>query len=185
MNARDQLLEAAFGLFLTHGFDGTGIAAILAETGLSKGAFYHHFASKQALYEEVIVRFFPSPFANLDWPRHRRLEAREQKRIIVSFYAGMLGQSTKNGWDTNRYFALFFDSLSRLPKFRSDVARSYARVIDALATALTAEQGLTHEAARHAARQFIALREGELFLAAIAGSEPQLLQDMDNDDQPI
>ncbi|MGE5475619.1 MAG: TetR/AcrR family transcriptional regulator [Bacteroidales bacterium] len=46
---RDELVEAALGLFLRNGFHATGIAAILAAAGVNKMTLYHHFASKEEL----------------------------------------------------------------------------------------------------------------------------------------
>jgi AcrR family transcriptional regulator len=37
-------------LFAERGFDGTGVAEICEQAGLSKGAFYHHFPTKQAVF---------------------------------------------------------------------------------------------------------------------------------------
>lgn len=47
------LLSAARKLFAAQGFAATGTEAILAETGLTRGALYHHFADKQALFAAV------------------------------------------------------------------------------------------------------------------------------------
>ena len=53
-NARHRLLEAAFTQIHMHGFQGMRVDAILEKTTLTKGAFYHHFASKQALGIAVV-----------------------------------------------------------------------------------------------------------------------------------
>jgi len=55
-NTRLKLMKAFKASFLKRGFDGTTTQQILKETGLSKGALYHHFQSKneiiEAIYEE-------------------------------------------------------------------------------------------------------------------------------------
>lgn len=48
-NARDKLLEAAVKLVRTKGFSDTSVDQLCAEAGVTKGAFFHHFASKEAL----------------------------------------------------------------------------------------------------------------------------------------
>ena len=53
-NARQRLLEAAFHEIHKHGFQGMRVDTILEKTSLTKGAFYHHFASKQALGVAVV-----------------------------------------------------------------------------------------------------------------------------------
>jgi TetR/AcrR family transcriptional repressor of nem operon len=52
---RDELLNAASRLFRERGFDKVGIAEIAAAAGLTHGAFYTHFESKEALCAEVIA----------------------------------------------------------------------------------------------------------------------------------
>jgi AcrR family transcriptional regulator len=53
------LLEAAFREVYRSGFQSAGLEAILAAAGVTKGALYHHFGSKQALgyaiVEEIIA----------------------------------------------------------------------------------------------------------------------------------
>lgn len=55
---RDKILDAAFQEIHRHGFQAASISNILAKTGLTKGALYHHFPDKDrlgyAVIEEVI-----------------------------------------------------------------------------------------------------------------------------------
>ena len=46
---RQALLEAAGRCFSVHGYAGTGLGAIVADAGVTKGALFHHFADKRAL----------------------------------------------------------------------------------------------------------------------------------------
>jgi AcrR family transcriptional regulator len=54
---RAELLDCAQQLFLTKGYERTTINDVIAATGLSKGAFYHHFAAKEDLLEAIAARF--------------------------------------------------------------------------------------------------------------------------------
>ncbi len=46
---RDRLLDAALRLFYAHGPRAVGVDNIIAESGVSKATFYHHFPSKEDL----------------------------------------------------------------------------------------------------------------------------------------
>ncbi|MGH2586502.1 MAG: TetR/AcrR family transcriptional regulator [Dehalococcoidia bacterium] len=77
---RRKLLDTARALFAERGYDATPIEEILHRTGLSKGAFYHHFPDKRklldAVYEELeqeltamlsgVGRDLPDPIARID-----------------------------------------------------------------------------------------------------------------------
>ncbi|MEZ4227323.1 MAG: helix-turn-helix domain-containing protein [Polyangiaceae bacterium] len=56
---RAALLEAAARLFREHGVAGAGIDAICSRAGLTRGAFYAHFSSKEALLDEVLADMHP------------------------------------------------------------------------------------------------------------------------------
>lgn len=53
---REELLGIAARLFGQRGYDATSIDEIIKEAGLSKGAFYHYFRSKDALLEALASR---------------------------------------------------------------------------------------------------------------------------------
>lgn len=50
---RARLIEVAGELFGERGYDDTPIEEVLERTGVSKGALYHHFPSKESLFEAV------------------------------------------------------------------------------------------------------------------------------------
>ena len=52
-----RILTSTTGLFVAHGYHGTSIAAIANATGLTKGAIYTHFSSKEDLLLTLIKKF--------------------------------------------------------------------------------------------------------------------------------
>jgi TetR/AcrR family transcriptional repressor of nem operon len=48
-NARTKLLEAALNVIRAKGYSATSVDDLCAAAGVTKGAFFHHFASKEAL----------------------------------------------------------------------------------------------------------------------------------------
>ncbi|MCR4405677.1 MAG: TetR/AcrR family transcriptional regulator [Anaerolineae bacterium] len=54
---RSRILTAAQESFARYGYDATGVAEICRLANVSKGAFYHHFPSKQAVFLELLNRW--------------------------------------------------------------------------------------------------------------------------------
>jgi AcrR family transcriptional regulator len=52
---RQRILEAAGRRFKYDGIDGAGVAAVMSDAGLTNGAFYAHFASKEDLVANVLA----------------------------------------------------------------------------------------------------------------------------------
>ncbi|MGZ8738903.1 MAG: TetR/AcrR family transcriptional regulator, partial [Nocardioides sp.] len=53
---RRALIDMAEQLFTEHGYSATSLDAIVAGAEVTKGALYHHFSGKQALFEAVFER---------------------------------------------------------------------------------------------------------------------------------
>lgn len=71
----DKLLAIAVKAFSKQGYTSTGTEQIIAAAGLTKGALYHHYASKKALFEaayraaeEEVARRILSACANISDP---------------------------------------------------------------------------------------------------------------------
>ena len=54
--ALDRIFCAAERLFAERGFDSVAISDVVREVGVCKANVFHHFATKQALYEAVLTR---------------------------------------------------------------------------------------------------------------------------------
>jgi TetR/AcrR family transcriptional repressor of nem operon len=84
---REDLLEAAGRLLRERGFEKVGVAEVAAAAGLTHGALYAHFPSKEALCSEAVTRLLCTSGATAarhDWkayveayldPRHARQRA--------------------------------------------------------------------------------------------------------------
>ncbi len=51
---RAKILESAVKLFSARGYNAASVDDICKDAGISKGAFYHHFESKQALFHALL-----------------------------------------------------------------------------------------------------------------------------------
>ncbi len=71
---RERILDAAQTLILDHGFGATTVDAVVRSAGITKGAFFHHFASKAELGHALVERY-----ALLDREHLERNLARAEK----------------------------------------------------------------------------------------------------------
>jgi AcrR family transcriptional regulator len=63
---RAELLDRAVGLFLQRGYENVSLNDLIADAGVSKGAFYHWFPSKDALVAALAERSARDAFAGAE-----------------------------------------------------------------------------------------------------------------------
>lgn len=54
---RERIVGAARRLFNRHGYEQVSIERVMAEAGLTRGGFYHHFGSKDELFAAAVASF--------------------------------------------------------------------------------------------------------------------------------
>ncbi len=84
LSTRDQLLNAARGLFAERGFYGVSIANIADELGLTKQALLHHFSTKEKLYGEVLQRISHEIIALLRTAQTRSDDPVAQLKLVLA-----------------------------------------------------------------------------------------------------
>jgi predicted enzyme related to lactoylglutathione lyase/AcrR family transcriptional regulator len=90
-DSRTRLLDAALNVIRTKGFSATRVDDICEAAGLSKGSFFHHFASKEQLAVEAAAYwsattgelFRSAPYHALSDPRDRVLGYVEFRKTIL------------------------------------------------------------------------------------------------------
>jgi AcrR family transcriptional regulator len=121
-DSREQILIASLGLFLRKNFKEVTMKEIVEQTGLSKGAFYHYFNSKEQVFEEVINYFFDDfliedfslfPQDSLSRFYQGALETMENKVMT----AKLILQTKATAFTANHYF-LLFDGMKIIPAFK-------------------------------------------------------------------
>ena len=127
---REKIVDSARRLFNRKGFDNVSIASIMADAGLTHGAFYSYFKSKSDLYAEALGCFFTDP----NW-KHR------WDGVHVDLASGEAGPQIVRAYLSRQHFDDVENScpMVALP---SDVARSDERVKQAFEVAFRAMVGL-------------------------------------------
>jgi TetR/AcrR family transcriptional regulator, transcriptional repressor for nem operon len=101
---RDKIVDAAYEEIHRHGFQAASLSNILAKTGLTKGALYHHFPTKNdlglAVIEEVVregldVRIF-SPLRESQDPIEALREVIQNKAESATLDTVKLGCPLNN-----------------------------------------------------------------------------------------
>nr|MBP8300166.1 TetR/AcrR family transcriptional regulator [Planctomycetota bacterium] len=90
-DSRNRLLDAALKVIRTKGYSATRVEEICAAAGLSKGSFFHHFESKEALavaaaeYWSQITGelFLAAKYHTLEDPLARLLAYLDFRRSLV------------------------------------------------------------------------------------------------------
>jgi TetR/AcrR family transcriptional regulator, transcriptional repressor for nem operon len=90
-SARDKLLAAGLDLFRARGYSATSVDQLCAAAGVTKGAFFHHFASKEALavatadfWSEITGAMFAAA------PYHDAAEPLDRVLGYIDFRAGLI-----------------------------------------------------------------------------------------------
>jgi AcrR family transcriptional regulator len=163
---RKRLLKAAFQEIHLSGFRSADMDAILAEAGVTKGALYHHFDSKEALGYAVVDEVIA------DMTRNKWLHPLRNATNPLDTLVGIVQSTSMKPQDFQRGCPLnnLAQEMSPIDEgFRRRTARLFKHWHDAIARALRA--GQKHGAVRsnvdpdEAATFLIAAYEGYFSLA--------------------
>lgn len=81
--SKKRILEVSEKLFLEKGYDDTSISDITKELNMSKGVIYHHFKSKQDIFETILNTYSSiDPLENLKGNGLEKLQEVLHKELI-------------------------------------------------------------------------------------------------------
>ncbi|WP_197022403.1 TetR/AcrR family transcriptional regulator [Saccharomonospora piscinae] len=115
-----RLLSAATRLFAEHGFDRTSVSRIVEAAGVTKGAMYHYFRSKDDLLHEIYARVLREQTRRLDELAASEEPVAARLRAIA---ADVVVSTIANLDDT----AIFFQSMHRLDPATRQAVRTQRR----------------------------------------------------------
>ena len=85
-NTKERILKTAQRQVLERGFSATSLDNIIQATGVTKGAFFHHFRSKADLAEQLIESFAEQDFALFDeWDRRAEALSDDPYQALILF----------------------------------------------------------------------------------------------------
>ena len=133
--SRRAILDAAVPIFAERGYAGASLNQIITASGLTKGGFYFHFPSKQALALAVVAD------QQERWMGEVMAEARQHPTATERLFAFplILARNTVRGWGPTTLRKLV-DELARDPDLRDEVCGSIRMSVEATAGQFRAAQ---------------------------------------------
>ncbi len=131
---RDRILQLAFIEFLRRGYREVSMNDLVRISKLTKGAFYHYFPSKEALYLETLDRFFFAYFDNFELrfdpeePLRRVLDALSQLSLRMDAEMRKLGGDVR----TLNCYLMVFHALRNHPEYFLKMEAYYQRFREGL-----------------------------------------------------
>ncbi|MGP5541438.1 TetR/AcrR family transcriptional regulator [Psychrobacter celer] len=166
-SAKLRIIDAAFALFFMHGYEGASLSDIAKAVGIRKASIYTHFASKEAIFSELLqdaleseCAFVKSCFAADIEPSMpgeaycHAFEARYESAITLRFlirmaYAAPVHLTDSSAATFNVYIAALTEQIQQaLQPYQLDSAQlalytdAYLGVIDSLSVELLYAEGL-------------------------------------------
>lgn len=84
LTAKDKIQEKAFNLFLLENYDAVTMQQIQEEAGISRGAIYHHFKSKEDIFKAIVDTYLLPAFSS-----YTMILDEEKKSLQEMIYAAI------------------------------------------------------------------------------------------------
>ena len=183
---RDKIIDAAEALVFRHGFSATTVDKVIAEAGLTKGAFFYHFKSKKDLGRALIRRYSERDLAHLERVMSRAEKLSGDPRQQAVIFVGLLREELEALPDPIPG-CLFTSYLYERTEYPDDVAEIAAQTFQRWCERVAGkfaqgaaihplEDGVTPD---RLARSLLALIEGGFVLAKAQGNAEVLIDLLD------
>lgn len=140
-DTREHIIQVAGRLFLQRNYDGVSIQDITKAVGMTKGALYHHFTSKEQLFEEVahnLVANFLTDFSTLPKDSLRGFYCALAENLLSREETAQKAQ-LPNILDSGiNFYNLLWDAMRLLPGFRASMESFNALELSAWTEAIQA-----------------------------------------------
>jgi AcrR family transcriptional regulator len=163
---KTRILHSARGLFSNHGFTATSLDDILGATGITKGAFYHYFRSKDHLCEvmlEEVVAEYKTLLMTID----KQAPAIEQLKQWLSI---LMEKNTSGQWVNCRLISRLSVQIQQLGPDLQTRLTDFWRWYEGLYINWFTQSGLNSAQAALSARTLIGVIFGTIWLDKCAPS---------------
>lgn len=122
ISPKQNILIKSLNLFLQKSYESVTLRDIQDATGASRGAIYHHFRSKEEIYEQVLNEFLLPAFNSYTF-----VEEEEKKSLINTIYAAlkyrqnytsMLKEATNSKINDYDFFKLIYQANEHSENFK-------------------------------------------------------------------
>jgi TetR/AcrR family transcriptional regulator, transcriptional repressor for nem operon len=134
---RARIVDTAANLFRERGYDGVGVADLMAAAGFTHGGFYKHFASKADLMAEAAATAFSKSAGNTSGVD------------VATFVKGYLSREHRDGLGDGCTLAALSGDAARQPK---SIKREFAAGIERQLALFEREERAMSEGAKREAR---------------------------------
>ena len=120
-DTKEHILKTSLLLFLQKSYRDVTLREIVEKTGLSKGAFYHYFTSKEELFKEIANMFMS--MGEVDYSSFSKVSLKAFYKKYIDFLdnslvemSNMVITSGDKSFNLN-FFLIMFEAVSRFPEF--------------------------------------------------------------------
>lgn len=118
---KEHILKTSLVLFLQKSYKEVTMSEIVTSTGLSKGAFYHYFPSKEILFKEIATLFMS--MGGVDYSGFDKTSLKAFYSQYIEFLAlsitemnNMVDRNDDQSSSLN-FFLILFEAVNRFPEF--------------------------------------------------------------------
>ena len=123
-DSKEHILAIAFRLFFQKGYKEVTMSELVKESGLSKGAFYHYFSSKEELYKHSMEMFLTQFMDSYTIEMDESISLRQNLKNLYNRFnpiAEEINTSSEEKVETLTNYLIFLQKMMRKPEFREKV----------------------------------------------------------------
>ena len=127
-NTKEHILFTALKLILKKGYGNLTMNELVVATGLSKGAFYHYFKSKDQIYYETLDKYFFSYLASFNLIYNHDISFKENLDGITDMFVDFVKEISSLIGDENsiiNYYQTILDAAIRSEEIKFKMQSYY------------------------------------------------------------